>query len=322
MSRVRSTVFSLLTMAAIVWSASASAETKKIAYLTPSMAISFWNNVAAGVQSGAKTAGFELITLDSSNDDAVQLANAKHAIAQGVSGIVLSPTSSASAPAVLELAEKARVSVVICDVGTSGGTYASFVASDNLRGARGIGQATASIIQKNGWNSGSFGIIGIPQTRKNGQLRSEGFRAAMKSTGLGKEVALREMEKFTAEESFQFAADMLSSTPDLHVIFVQSDEQAIGAAAAVAAARREADVLVAAFDGTPELLKAIIAGKVVGAGMQQPFLMGSTSVKIMATAVAGGTPPKLEMVPILTVTGENVEEKMEQIKTNVFANRL
>ena len=41
---------------------------------------------------------------------------------------------------------------------------------------------------------------------------------------------------------------------------------------------RKADtVLVAAFDGSPELAKAIASGVVVGSGMQQPFLMGQRS---------------------------------------------
>lgn len=312
----------IIAATAVLYGSGAHADAKKIAYLTPSADISFWSYVATGVKAGAKSAGIDFVMLDSHNDDAVQLKNAEDAIAKGVSGIVLSPTSSAAAPAVLALAEKAGIPVVICDVGTSAGTYTSFVASDNLRGSRGVGQAAATEVQQRGWSSGSFGIIGIPQARKNGQLRSEGFRAAMKGTAVSTEVPLREMKTFTADESRDFAAEMLKASPDLHVIFVQSDEQAMGAAAAVAAAHREKDVLVAAFDGTPELLKAIVDGKIVGAGMQQPYLMGSVATKHLATALAGGTPPKLEMVPILTVTGSNVAERMDQIKTNVFANQI
>ena len=52
-----------------------------------------------------------------------------------MSGIVISPTDSKTAPEVLELASKAGVPVVIADVGTNGGDYVTYVKSDNYRGA-------------------------------------------------------------------------------------------------------------------------------------------------------------------------------------------
>ena len=311
-----------IVLTGIAMGGQAQADAKKIVYLTPSLDVSFWNYVVSGIQTAGNDSGYDVITLDSHNDDAAQLRNAQAAIAMGVSGIVISPTTSLAAPAVLALAEAAGIPVVVCDIGTAGGTYASFVASDNLRGARGIGQATATIVRQRGWPSGSFGMIGIPQARKNGQLRSEGFRAAMRDTALKTEIPIHEMKTFTAEEVSTYATEMMAADPDLHVIFVQSDDQAIPVAAAVAAAHRESDILIAAFDGTPELLRMIIDGKLVGAGMQQPYLLGATSVKLLATAISGGSPPKLQMVPILTVTGANVGEKLDQIKTNVFAEKL
>ena len=298
----------------------AHAQGKNIVYITPSLNVSFWRYVASGVEAQAKTAGYSVTTLDSNNDGQTQLKNAQDALAKGTAGIVISPTDSSTAPSVLELAEKAGVPVVICDIGTTRGNYVSFVASDNLAGARGIGDAAASALKEKGWLKGSYGIVAIPQTRKNGQLRTEGFRAAMKAVGMTKEVPMQQMKTFTADESFRFAQDMLTANPDLRLIFVQSDQQAIGVARAVKAARRDGQVLVAAFDGTPELLQAITEGTIVGSGMQQPYLMGGTAAKLLAAKLGGGTPPKEEMVEIMTVTKETATSKAAQIKLNVFAN--
>ena len=296
------------------------AQSKNLVYITPSLNVSFWRYVAAGVEANAKAAGYSLTTLDSNNDGGTQLKNAQDALAKGAAGIVISPTDSSTAPSVLELAEKAGVPVVICDIGTSRGNYVSFVASDNLAGARGIGDAAAAALKAKGWTSGSYGIIAIPQTRKNGQLRTQGFRDAMKAAGVTKEVPMQQMKTFTADESFRFAQDMLTANPGLRLIFVQSDQQAIGVARAVKAARREGQVLVAAFDGTPELLQAIKDGTIVGSGMQQPYLMGSTAAKLLADKLSGGMPPKEQMVEIMTVTKETAESKADQIRLNVFAN--
>ena len=77
---------------------------------------------------------------------------------------------------------------------------------------------------------------------------------------------------------------------------------------------------MAAFDGTPELLQAIKDGAIVGSGMQQPYLMGATAAKLLTAKLSGDTPPKEEMVEIMTVTRETAESKADQIRLNVFAN--
>ncbi|QRM57769.1 substrate-binding domain-containing protein [Sinorhizobium sp. BG8] len=300
----------------------ARAASKEIAYITPSLSVSFWRYVASGVEAGAKEGGYSTVTLDSNNDGQTQLKNAQDAIARGVAGIVISPTDSSTAPSVLDLAAKAGIPVVICDIGTESGDYASFVTSDNPGGARAIGDAAAAVLKEKGWTDGSFGIIAIPQARKNGQARTKGFREAMAAIGMTKEVPMQQMQTFTADESFRFAQDMLTANPDLRIIFVQSDQQAIGAYRAVVAARKADSVLVAAFDGTPELLQSIRDGKIVGSGMQQPYLMGKTSAEALSKTLSGGAPEKDVLVPIMAVTSSNADENLDTIKLNVFANDL
>lgn len=298
------------------------AASKEIVYIVPSLSVSFWRYVASGVETEAKDGGYSVVTLDSNNDGSVQLKNAQDAIARGVAGIVISPTDSSTAPSVLDLAAKAGIPAVICDIGTESGAYAAFVSSDNLSGARAIGDAAAAEVKAKGWTDGSYGIIAIPQARKNGQARTQGFRDAMAAIGMTKEVSMQQMKTFTADESFRFAQDMMTANPDLRLIFVQSDQQAIGAFRAVTAARKANDVLVAAFDGTPELLDLIRQGKIVGSGMQQPYLMGVSSAKALAATLAGETVDKTMLVPVLAVTTGNAETNLDQIKLNVFANDL
>lgn len=300
----------------------AAAQSKEIAYITPSLSVSFWRYVAVGVEAGAKEGGYKITTLDSNNDGQTQIKNAQDAIARGVAGIVISPTDSSTAPSVLELAAKAGIPVVICDIGTQSGDYVSFVTSDNLKGAREIGDAAAAVLKEKGWTDGSYGIIGIPQARKNGQLRTKGFQEAMAAIGMTKEVPMQQMKTFTTDESFRFAQDMMTANPDLKIIFVEADQQAIGAYRAVVAARKTGSVLVAAFDGTPELLKLIQKGDIVGSGMQQPYLMGLTSVKALTEKLTGKTPEKDIFVPTMTVTKKNSTENLDTIKLNVFANDL
>ena len=294
------------------------AEGKEIVYITPSLKIGFWRNVATGVEAAGAASGYSVRLLDSNDDAQVQLRNAQDAIASGVAGIVISPTDSSTAPSVLKLAAEAGIPVAIADIGTTEGDYVSFVGSDNLGGAMGVGEHVGKIVAEKGWQDGSFGIIGIPQARINGQLRTQGFREGLAKGGMTKEVPLMEMKTFTAEESFKFAQDMIAANPDLRVIFVQSDFMSIGAQRAVQAARKTDDIIVAAFDGTPELLEFIQEGKIVASGMQQPYQLGLIAAENIFKSIAGETVEKEVQVPILVTTSDNAVEMTDDIKLNVF----
>jgi ribose transport system substrate-binding protein len=309
-------------MGLVFFNPSAIAQSKTLAYITPSLSVSFWRYVSTGAKAAAEKAGYKLEALDSNNDAQTQLKNVQDAIARGVSGIVISPTDSSTAPSVLKLAKAAGIPVTIADIGTTEGEYVSFIGSDNLAGARGIGDATAAKLKAKGWTNGSYGIIGIPQSRINGQLRTKGFREAMKAIGMTKEVTMQEMKNFTPDESFRFTQDMLTANRDLRAIFVQTDGAAVGAQRAVKAARRDGSVLVAAFDGTPELLKLIKNGDILGSGMQQPYLMGFKAAEVLASHLAGKPVEKEIRLPILVGTTDNVMKLSDEINLNVFAGEL
>lgn len=303
-------------------SGAAFAQSKEMVYITPSLNVSFWRYVATGAEAAAKKGGYTLRSLDSNNDAKTQLKNVQDAIAQGVAGIVISPTDSSTAPSALKLAQDAGIPVTIADIGTTDGEFVSFIGSDNYGGAKGIGEATAKVMTAKGWTDGAYGIIGIPQARINGQLRTKGFQEAMAAAGFKTEVPMQQMQTFTPDESFRFAQDMITANPNLRAIFVQSDAQSIGAQKAVKAARKSGEIIVAAFDGTPELLELIKQGEIVGSGMQQPYLMGFTAAEALTKHIGGEKVEKEILLPILVGTTENVGGMIEEIKLNVFAGDL
>lgn len=295
---------------------------KTVVYLTPGLDLPFWRYLSKGIENTVKPAGYGFLALDSHNNAATQLKNAQDVIARGVAGICISPTDSSTAPAVLALAQKAGIPVIISDIGTNSGEYVSFVISDNFEGAYGIGKVLGEQLKAKGWQNGSVGLVTISQARKNGQARTAGFRKAMKEAGITKEAGLQQMQSYTADETFRFVQDMLTAHPDMRGLFVQTDQPTTGALRAIKAARREGQVLVAAFDGTPELVQLIKSGQVVGSGMQQPYQMGVESAKALLAHYKGEKVPRETSVPILVVTSQNVDQMMPTIKQTVFAGEL
>ena len=300
------------------------AATKTIVYLTPGLDLPFWRYLSKGVEDVAKSKGYEFQALNSHNSAQTQLQNAQDSVAKGVAGIVISPTNSSTAPSVLALAKQHNIPVVIADIGTNSGDYESFVISDNYRGAHDVGVALAEALKKKGWQDGSVGLITISQARKNGQARTKGFLDGLKEGGAtGKQAGLQQMQSYTADETFKFAQDMLTANPGMRGLFIQTDQPAIGALRAIKAARRDGELLVAAFDGIPGIRRpaevrparrdrhaaALPHGPEIGRGHGHQ-------------ARRQGTPEKEILVPILTVTSENIDKLLPTVKQTVFANEV
>ncbi len=251
-----------------------------------------------------------------------QLQNAQDAIARGVAGIVLSPTDSSTAPAVLDLAKQNNIPVVIADIGTDSGEFVSVIGSNNYEGANGVGKALAEAMTKAGKTDATVGIVGISQARLNGQARTKGFKDAMAEGGITGDAGLQQMQAYTADETFKFTQDMITANPTMGGMFVQTDGPTLGALQAIKAARAQDDVMVAAFDGIPEFVPLLQSGELVVSGMQQPYLMGVRSAEAMVDHLGGGTPEKEITVPILIVTSDNIEQMLPTIKETVFANEM
>jgi ribose transport system substrate-binding protein len=298
-----------------------SATAKDIVYLTPGLDLPFWRYLSKGVEAEAKKEGYGFQTLDSRNSAQTQLKNAQDSIARGVAGIVISPTDSSTAPAVLELAQKANIPVVIADIGTNSGEYVSFIISDNREGAYNTGKALVEAMKEKGWGEGTVGLITISLARNNGKLRTEGFRQALTEGGL-KEAGLQQMQAYTADETFKYTQDMLTANPNMRGMFIQTDTPTLGALRAIKASRRDGQIVVAAFDGVPEFVDLIKKGEIVASGMQQPYLMGVRSGEALFKHLKGEKAEKRILVPIVVVTSKNIDQMLATIRETVFANEV
>lgn len=296
---------------------------KDIVYLTPGLDLPFWRYLSRGIESAVTAKGFNFQALDSHNSAQTQLQNAQDSIARGVAGIIISPTDSSTAPSVLTLAQRAGIPVVIADIGTNSGDYASFIISDNYRGAHDVGTALAGALKEKGWEDGSVAIVAISQARKNGQARTQGFLDGLKEGGFtGKQAALQQMQSYTTDETFKFTQDILTANPDLRGLFIQTDQPALGALRAIKAARKDGEILLAAFDGIPDFVRLLESGDLVVSGMQQPYLMGVRSGEAMLGVLDGQTVEKEITVPILAITSANIGQELPTVKETVFANEM
>jgi len=298
-------------------------DTIQVAYITPGLNVPFWKYLSDGIkQSAEKLAEANGVTInvtdyDSRNSAETQLQNAQDVVTAGVNVIIISPTDSSTCPAVLEIASEANVPVIIADIGTDSGDYASFVISTNEQGAYEAGQVLVNELKAKGFEGSDVLMIAISQARQNGKNRTKGVTTAVEEGG-SKIVQMLQSEDYTRAEAQSQALDLMTANPDAHGFFTQHDEATLGTWAAIEDSENTENVVLVGFDGSPESVELIRQGKLRGASMQQPVLMGRNSMDVAWRVLQGEEVEKETSVPTILVTPDNLAETEATLQDTVF----
>ncbi len=290
---------------------------RKLAYLVSDIRIPFWQVLAKGIRQRAEKLGYEVEVYSAENDARQELVSTVEAIRQQVAGIIVSPTNSSACVTVLKLARKAQIPVVVVDIGSDSGEFVSYISSDNFTGAYEIGKVLAAKMIEKGWREGRVGVIAIPQKRENGQARTAGFMKAMDEAGI-KGAGIKQQVDFSYDETYRYSNEIINAYPDLRAIWLQGSNRYQAALDAIADAGKKNQMLLITFDAEPDFLKLIPQGVILGAAMQQPYLMGEEAVEILDNHLQGKPVKRIKKLPVLAISAANIVEKTEHIKRNVL----
>ncbi len=292
-------------------------DNKKLAYIVSDIQIPFWDIMARGIKNKAGTLGYQIDIYSAGNDKKTELEAVTKAINDKVAGIIVSPTTSSACVTILKLAKNAKIPVIISDIGTDDGEYISYISSDNEKGAYDIGQVLANEMIKKGYDKGTVGIIAIPQQRANGKARTTGFIKAISEHNI-KSADIKQQVNFSYQETYDFAKELISKYSNLKAIWLQGSDKYKGALDAIEHTGKKDKILLITFDAEPEFLDMIPTGVLVGAAMQQPYLMGQYAVDSMHNHLNGKKVEKNIQLPILAVSSNNIQKMLPTIKRNVL----
>ena len=270
-----------------------------------------------GIEARSIKLGYEVISYSAENNAKKEIQSTINAIKDNVAGIIVSPTNSSACVTILKLAKSAGIPVVISDIGTDGGEYVSYISSDNEDGAYKIGKILAEKMHKLNWQDGRVGIIAIPQKRANGRARTAGFMQAMEEARI-KGAGIRQQVTFSYQETYDHSKELIEKNADLRALFLQGSDRYQGALDAIADAGKKDDILLITFDAEPVFLDLIPKGVLVGAGMQQPFLMGEKAVDAMHNHLLEEPTDKNQQLPVLAISSENITQMLPTIRRNVL----
>jgi ribose transport system substrate-binding protein len=274
--------------------------------------------MSKGIKNNAKKLGYEIEIYSANNITKIELENLSKVINKKVDGLIISPINSSTAVTILKLAKNANIPVVISDIGTDSGDYVSYISSDNEKGAYEIGKVLVNKMRElNIDKTGTVGIISIPQKRANGQARTKGFMKAMNEAKIVGAGLLQQVD-FSYDETYKHSMTLIKNNPNLVALWLQGSDRYQAALDAIRDSKKEGKILLLCFDAEPIFLELIPKGKLVGAAMQQPYLMGQKAVESIDNHLKNKSVSREQKLDILAISEKNIKEKLPIIKRNVL----
>lgn len=249
------------------------ADKQTVAYIAPSLDISYWQWVAYGVKQRAKELGMDYVEYTSENSPAKQMDNVRTAMTRGVSAIVMGPVSSTSTPPVLRLLKSKSVPIAFTGIGPQAGEtdYTSAVTANNYDTGKAQGTYVCKLAKDRGSNK--IAMLSLPQDRENAQKYLKGAQESFKADGCDL-VQVLETHGLTVNEAVQQANDVLTAHPDVKAIYGMYDEAATGAAKALQTRGIVGKVAVVTADGSPTTIKLLRDGTIQGIYLQEAVGQG------------------------------------------------
>ena len=253
----------------------------------------FYQDLEAGLQQGAAEQGYQLIIQAGEFDVARQKDQIENFIVRKVNAIIVSPCDSRSIGTSVMAANLAGIPVFTADIAVLAeeAQVVCHVASDNVAGGRLAAEALARALSSNG----QVAIIDHPEVESVIQ-RVRGFEEELANYP-GIEIVAKLPGRGMKDVAFRTAEDILQGHPELDAIFGINDDSALGALAAVEKGGKLARVTIVGFDAVPEARQAIRDGKIFADVVQQPRLIGATTIRAIADYMAGKAVAPTILIP-------------------------
>lgn len=298
---------------ALALAPAAQAQDKKltVAYIAPSLDISYWQWVGYGVKTKAAELGMNYVEYTSENSPAKQMDNIRTAVTKGVDAIVIGPVNSTGTPPVLAFLKDKKVPIAFAGIGPQAGQtdYVSAVTANNYDTGKAQGSFVCKLAKERGGNK--VGMLSLPQDRENAQKYLKGATESFKADGCDL-VQMLQTRGLTVNEAVAQANDLLTAHPDVKAIYGMYDEAGTGAAKALQTRNLVGKVAVVTADGSPTTIKLLREGAIQGIFLQEAGGQGIDATEQVYNALKG-KPTKKELALVMPlVTSETITDPAVQ----------
>jgi ribose transport system substrate-binding protein len=285
---------------------------RRIAVIPKGRAHLFWQSVHAGAVKAARETGVDLIWNGptSETDFTGQLQILDAMINQRVDAICVAPIDKTVMVNGIDRAARQKIPVIIFDSPVDTQSFVSLVATDNFRAGAMAAERIAMILG----GKGKVAEVAVQPGAASTMAREAGFEETLKNKFPAMQIADKRYGWADFAKSLEVSENILTAHPDVDALFASNESSTVGAAQALKA--RQSKVKLVGFDWGPTLEEGLRAGSIDSLIVQDPFRMGYDSVKAAVLKLNGGAPEKINNLPPLVVTRQNLDDPVVQAQVN------
>lgn len=249
----------------------------KVVYFLPDTTNPFWKEVVAGIEKRGSSAGVSLQVVSCDHDAAKQLSQLREYASYKPDALLVSPVDVNGALPACKAAFGSGIPLVAIDNNIAGVTAS--VISGNMKGGS---LAAAYIAEKKG--SGAKVVhIKAEAHLQNVRLRSSAFVAEIAKRGL---TIVGEIQADSSREVARSkVAELLKKGTRFDAVFAENDNMAIGAVAAIEAARVSPYPTIVGYDGTAEARELIRSRRMDASVAQDATILGEKAIEVLVAAM-------------------------------------
>jgi ABC-type sugar transport system substrate-binding protein len=205
-----------------------------------------------------KHPNIKYIVTDGQGRSDIQISNIEDVVTKGIDLLITSPIQEAALTPVVREVYKSGIPVVLVDRGVIGSDYTCWVMNDCYNISAALADDVAAMLTKKyGSPTGTVvEIEGVPGST-SGIDRKQGFDDRIRKKYPNIKVLASQPGNYRRDKAMTIMEDYLQTFPKIDVAYVQSDEMAMGAIAAIEHANRRKEIYITSINGVMEAIEAI-----------------------------------------------------------------
>jgi D-allose transport system substrate-binding protein len=274
----------------------------------------FWVTVKEGYQNGAKELGIQMDVQAAPQENriAAQLDILENMVAKKYDAIVAHSITRHNLIPGLVKANKKGIPVITDSIRVdmkaakeAGADPTDIALVDFLAQGKVGGAYIVEQLKKQGGGKVAIieGLPGAPQS----EARKNGAKAVFDAEPTIQVVSVQP-GNWNRQKAYDITTNLLQAHPDLKAIMCANDVMALAAVSAIEEKGKKGEVMVVGIDFIAQAKDAIKNGSLAASVAQAPFIIGELCTRAAVKAAAGQDVPKELYIPVVLVTGENVNE--------------
>ena len=249
-----------------------------------------------GVKAESKKQDIPLTVLNAENKLEKQIKDVEDMIEKKIDVLFINPCH-VNAAAVIEKAAKAGIRVITLQRAVDSPFVSSHIGTDNVVLGK---QAAQWLVDKLGGKGNVVVLEGIPGAESSEDRKKGSSMVFAKNPGL--KIVAQQTGKYDRAVALGVMENIIQAQPKIDAIFCYNDEMAMGALAAVRAAKRTG-ITITGFDAIKDAVAAIERGELTMTLALPMFDMGKLAVTYARWLKSGDmTVPLISIMPVKVVT--------------------